>query len=178
MFLHSNPEYKDTPMDIAQLPNLPEKASESSESSESESESKENSGRTGREQVERVRLWGRLRHAPSGSVPVRPAHYTPTSKLSLWSLAVRLAPCPHEGAWPCREDERHEMVDSGFSRSFKQKRCQIPHKREWFTHRSRIQLLAEELPDSAHHRAAASCRWTGRILARRRQSCDTRVSDL
>lgn len=43
--LHSNPEYKDTPMDIAQLPNLPEKTSESSESSDSESESKENSGR-------------------------------------------------------------------------------------------------------------------------------------
>ena len=39
VFLHSNPEYKDTPMDIAQLPNLPEKTSES------ESESKENSGR-------------------------------------------------------------------------------------------------------------------------------------
>ncbi|CAB1331156.1 unnamed protein product [Coregonus sp. 'balchen'] len=35
--------YKDTPMDIAQLPNLPEKASESSETSDSESESKENS---------------------------------------------------------------------------------------------------------------------------------------
>lgn len=44
-FLHSDPEYKDTPMDIAQLPNLPEKTSESSESSDSESESKENSGR-------------------------------------------------------------------------------------------------------------------------------------
>lgn len=41
----SNPEYKDTPMDIAQLPNLPEKASESSETSDSESDSKENSGR-------------------------------------------------------------------------------------------------------------------------------------
>ncbi len=40
----SNPEYKDTPMDIAQLPNLPEKASESSETSDSESDSKENSG--------------------------------------------------------------------------------------------------------------------------------------
>ncbi|KAM6918111.1 neuronal PAS domain-containing protein 3 [Lycodopsis pacificus] len=36
-------EFKDTPMDIAQLPNLPEKTSESSETSESESESKENS---------------------------------------------------------------------------------------------------------------------------------------
>lgn len=45
VFLHSNPEYKDTPMDIAQLPNLPEKTSESSETSDSESESKENSGR-------------------------------------------------------------------------------------------------------------------------------------
>lgn len=40
----SNPEYKDTPMDIAQLPNLPGKASESSETSDSESDSKENSG--------------------------------------------------------------------------------------------------------------------------------------
>lgn len=169
MFLHSNPEYKDTPMDIAQLPNLPEKASESSESSDSESESKENSGRTGREQVERVR------HAPSRSVPVSPAHYTPTSKLSLWSLAARLAPCPHKGAWPCREDERHETVDSGFSRSFKQKCCQVHTQVQdsaW------LRRPAEELPDSAHRRAAASCRWTGRILARRRQSCDTRASDL
>lgn len=43
--IHSNPEYKDTPIDIAQLPNLPEKTSESSESSDSESESKENSGK-------------------------------------------------------------------------------------------------------------------------------------
>ncbi|KAM9354702.1 neuronal PAS domain-containing protein 3 [Pholidichthys leucotaenia] len=42
-YVLSNPEYKDTPMDIAQLPNLPEKTSESSESSDSESESKENS---------------------------------------------------------------------------------------------------------------------------------------
>uniref|UniRef100_A0A3P9AUK4 Neuronal PAS domain protein 3 n=2 Tax=Haplochromini TaxID=319058 RepID=A0A3P9AUK4_9CICH len=42
-YVLSNPEYKDTPMDIAQLPNLPEKASESSETSDSESESKENS---------------------------------------------------------------------------------------------------------------------------------------
>lgn len=42
--LYSNPEYKDTPIDIAQLPNLPEKTSESSETSDSESESKENSG--------------------------------------------------------------------------------------------------------------------------------------
>ncbi|KAM4624693.1 neuronal PAS domain-containing protein 3 [Polymixia lowei] len=42
-YVLSNPEYKDTPMDIAQLPNLPEKASESSESSDSDSESKENS---------------------------------------------------------------------------------------------------------------------------------------
>lgn len=45
--LRSNPEYKDTPMDIAQLPNLPEKTSESSETSDSESESKENSGGSG-----------------------------------------------------------------------------------------------------------------------------------
>uniref|UniRef100_A0A671PDN8 Neuronal PAS domain-containing protein 3 n=1 Tax=Sinocyclocheilus anshuiensis TaxID=1608454 RepID=A0A671PDN8_9TELE len=43
-YVLSNPEYKDTPMDIAQLPNLPEKASESSETSDSESDSK-NSGR-------------------------------------------------------------------------------------------------------------------------------------
>uniref|UniRef100_A0A8C7FXZ6 Neuronal PAS domain protein 3 n=1 Tax=Oncorhynchus kisutch TaxID=8019 RepID=A0A8C7FXZ6_ONCKI len=42
-YVLSNPEYKDTPMDIAQLPNLPEKASESSETSDSESESKDNS---------------------------------------------------------------------------------------------------------------------------------------
>ncbi|XP_067470441.1 neuronal PAS domain-containing protein 3 isoform X1 [Thunnus thynnus] len=42
-YVLSNPEYKDTPIDIAQLPNLPEKTSESSESSDSESESKENS---------------------------------------------------------------------------------------------------------------------------------------
>jgi len=42
--LCSNLEYKDTPIDIAQLPNLPEKTSESSETSDSESESKENSG--------------------------------------------------------------------------------------------------------------------------------------
>ncbi|KAF7648928.1 hypothetical protein LDENG_00149730 [Lucifuga dentata] len=42
-YVLSNLEYKDTPMDIAQLPNLPEKTSESSETSDSESESKENS---------------------------------------------------------------------------------------------------------------------------------------
>ncbi|XP_028848257.1 neuronal PAS domain-containing protein 3 isoform X2 [Denticeps clupeoides] len=42
-YVLSNPEYKDMPMDIAQLPNLPEKASESSETSDSESDSKENS---------------------------------------------------------------------------------------------------------------------------------------
>ncbi|XP_076022168.1 neuronal PAS domain-containing protein 3 [Genypterus blacodes] len=42
-YVLSNPEYKDTPMDIAQMPNLPEKTSESSETSDSESESKENS---------------------------------------------------------------------------------------------------------------------------------------
>ncbi|XP_035990528.1 neuronal PAS domain-containing protein 3 isoform X2 [Fundulus heteroclitus] len=42
-YVLSNPEYKNTPIDIAQLPNLPEKASESSETSDSESESKENS---------------------------------------------------------------------------------------------------------------------------------------
>ncbi|KAG9336391.1 hypothetical protein JZ751_002738 [Albula glossodonta] len=44
-YVLSNPEYKDTPMDIAQLPILPEKTSESSETSDSESDSKENSGR-------------------------------------------------------------------------------------------------------------------------------------
>uniref|UniRef100_A0A8C8SLE3 Neuronal PAS domain-containing protein 3 n=1 Tax=Pelusios castaneus TaxID=367368 RepID=A0A8C8SLE3_9SAUR len=43
-YLLSNPEYKDTPMDIAQLPHLPEKTSESSETSDSESDSKDNSG--------------------------------------------------------------------------------------------------------------------------------------
>ncbi|XP_006117726.2 neuronal PAS domain-containing protein 3 isoform X2 [Pelodiscus sinensis] len=42
-YLLSNPEYKDTPMDIAQLPHLPEKTSESSETSDSESDSKDNS---------------------------------------------------------------------------------------------------------------------------------------
>ncbi|KAK5857862.1 hypothetical protein PBY51_011076 [Eleginops maclovinus] len=42
-YVLSNHEYKDIPMDIAQLPNLPEKTSETSESSDSESESKENS---------------------------------------------------------------------------------------------------------------------------------------
>lgn len=42
-YLLSNPEYKDTPMDIAQLPHLPEKASESSETSDSESDSKDTS---------------------------------------------------------------------------------------------------------------------------------------
>ncbi|XP_047197783.1 neuronal PAS domain-containing protein 3 [Hippoglossus stenolepis] len=42
-YVLSNHEYKDTPIDIAQLPNLPEKTSESSETSDSESESKENS---------------------------------------------------------------------------------------------------------------------------------------
>ncbi|KAI1895589.1 hypothetical protein AGOR_G00107800 [Albula goreensis] len=42
-YVLSNPEYKDTPMDIAQLPILPEKTSESSETSDSESDSKENS---------------------------------------------------------------------------------------------------------------------------------------
>ncbi|KAM4543146.1 neuronal PAS domain-containing protein 3 isoform 2-T2 [Odontesthes bonariensis] len=42
-YVLSNPEYKDIPMDIAQLPNLPEKTSESSETSDSESEAKENS---------------------------------------------------------------------------------------------------------------------------------------
>ncbi|MEJ1286500.1 neuronal PAS domain protein 3 [Cricetulus griseus] len=40
---NSNPEYKDTPMDIAQLPHLPEKTSESSETSDSESDSKDTS---------------------------------------------------------------------------------------------------------------------------------------
>ncbi|KFZ56606.1 Neuronal PAS domain-containing protein 3, partial [Podiceps cristatus] len=45
-YLLSNPEYKDTPMDIAQLPHLPEKTSESSETSDSESDSKDNSGNT------------------------------------------------------------------------------------------------------------------------------------
>lgn len=42
-YVLSNPEYKDTPIDIAQLPSLPEKASESSETSDSDSDSKENS---------------------------------------------------------------------------------------------------------------------------------------
>ncbi|XP_063040436.1 neuronal PAS domain-containing protein 3 isoform X2 [Engraulis encrasicolus] len=42
-YVLSNPEYKDVPMDIAQLPNLPEKASESSETSDSESDFKDNS---------------------------------------------------------------------------------------------------------------------------------------
>ncbi|XP_043929824.1 neuronal PAS domain-containing protein 3 isoform X2 [Protopterus annectens] len=42
-YILSNPEYKDTPMDIAQLPHLPEKTSESSETSDSESDSKDNS---------------------------------------------------------------------------------------------------------------------------------------
>ncbi|XP_034015485.1 neuronal PAS domain-containing protein 3 isoform X2 [Thalassophryne amazonica] len=42
-YVLSDLEYKDTPVDITQLPNLPEKTSESSEPSESESESKENS---------------------------------------------------------------------------------------------------------------------------------------
>ncbi|KAB1277152.1 Neuronal PAS domain-containing protein 3 [Camelus dromedarius] len=46
-YLLSNPEYKDTPMDIAQLPHLPEKTSESSETSDSESDSKDTSGITG-----------------------------------------------------------------------------------------------------------------------------------
>ncbi|XP_032965402.1 neuronal PAS domain-containing protein 3 isoform X8 [Rhinolophus ferrumequinum] len=45
-YLLSNPEYKDTPMDIAQLPHLPEKTSESSETSDSESDSKDTSGIT------------------------------------------------------------------------------------------------------------------------------------
>ncbi|XP_077945317.1 neuronal PAS domain-containing protein 3 isoform X1 [Gasterosteus aculeatus] len=42
-YVLSNHEYKDTPMDLAQLPPLPEKTSESSETSDSESESKETS---------------------------------------------------------------------------------------------------------------------------------------
>ncbi|TKC50316.1 hypothetical protein EI555_017978 [Monodon monoceros] len=42
-YLLSNPEYKDTPMDVAQLPHLPEKTSESSETSDSESDSKDTS---------------------------------------------------------------------------------------------------------------------------------------
>ncbi|KAK2843445.1 hypothetical protein Q7C36_011660 [Tachysurus vachellii] len=42
-YVLSNLEYKDTPIDITQLPNLPEKASESSETSDSESDSKDNS---------------------------------------------------------------------------------------------------------------------------------------
>ncbi|XP_012628870.1 neuronal PAS domain-containing protein 3 isoform X2 [Microcebus murinus] len=45
-YLLSNPEYKDTPMDIAQLPHMPEKTSESSETSDSESDSKDTSGIT------------------------------------------------------------------------------------------------------------------------------------
>lgn len=55
VLLHSNPEYKDTPMDIAQLPNLPEKTSESSETSDSESESKENSGKEKVEGEEKIK---------------------------------------------------------------------------------------------------------------------------
>ncbi|XP_041070038.1 neuronal PAS domain-containing protein 3 [Carcharodon carcharias] len=43
-YVLSDFEYKDIPMDIAQLPNLPEKTSESSETSDTESDSKENSG--------------------------------------------------------------------------------------------------------------------------------------
>ncbi|GAB5572784.1 neuronal PAS domain-containing protein 3 isoform X3 [Prionailurus iriomotensis] len=46
-YLLSNPEYKDTPMDIAQLPHLPEKTSESSETSDSESDSKDTSANSG-----------------------------------------------------------------------------------------------------------------------------------
>ncbi|XP_077587734.1 neuronal PAS domain-containing protein 3 isoform X1 [Stigmatopora nigra] len=42
-YVLSNHEYKDTPIDMGQMPNLPEKNSESSESSDSECESKENS---------------------------------------------------------------------------------------------------------------------------------------
>ncbi|XP_036121005.1 neuronal PAS domain-containing protein 3 isoform X1 [Molossus molossus] len=45
-YLLSNPEYKDIPMDISQLPHLPEKTSESSETSDSESDSKDTSGIT------------------------------------------------------------------------------------------------------------------------------------
>ncbi|XP_045424903.1 neuronal PAS domain-containing protein 3 isoform X4 [Lemur catta] len=45
-YLLSNPEYKDTPMDISQLPHMPEKTSESSETSDSESDSKDTSGIT------------------------------------------------------------------------------------------------------------------------------------
>lgn len=86
MFLHSNLEYKNTPMDIAQLPNLPEKTSESSESSDSESESKENSGRTGSDQVNVERLCGRAAESPQWKHPTRRI-YTPTSKLSFDHLA-------------------------------------------------------------------------------------------
>ncbi|KAM6912939.1 neuronal PAS domain-containing protein 3 [Xenentodon cancila] len=42
-YVLSNSEYKETLMDISQLPNLPDKTSESFETSESESDSKENS---------------------------------------------------------------------------------------------------------------------------------------
>uniref|UniRef100_A0A8C5MQG0 Neuronal PAS domain protein 3 n=1 Tax=Leptobrachium leishanense TaxID=445787 RepID=A0A8C5MQG0_9ANUR len=42
-YILSLPEYKDVPMDIAQVPHLPEKASESSETSDSDSDSKDNS---------------------------------------------------------------------------------------------------------------------------------------
>ncbi|KAM4664516.1 neuronal PAS domain-containing protein 3 isoform 3-T3 [Discoglossus pictus] len=42
-YILSLPEYKDTPMDIAQLPHLPEKTSESSETSDSDTDSKDNS---------------------------------------------------------------------------------------------------------------------------------------
>ncbi|XP_075469274.1 neuronal PAS domain-containing protein 3 isoform X6 [Ascaphus truei] len=42
-YILSLPEYKDVPMDIAQLPHLPEKTSESSETSDSDSDSKDNS---------------------------------------------------------------------------------------------------------------------------------------
>ncbi|XP_057714574.1 neuronal PAS domain-containing protein 3 isoform X3 [Corythoichthys intestinalis] len=42
-YVLSNHEYKDTPIDMGQMPNLPEKISESSESSDSDCESKENS---------------------------------------------------------------------------------------------------------------------------------------
>ncbi|KAJ0063189.1 hypothetical protein NL108_013360 [Boleophthalmus pectinirostris] len=40
-YVLSNPEYKDTPLDLAQLPTLPEKTSETEESEESETEFKE-----------------------------------------------------------------------------------------------------------------------------------------
>ncbi|XP_008585568.1 PREDICTED: neuronal PAS domain-containing protein 3, partial [Galeopterus variegatus] len=84
-YLLSNPEYKDTPMDIAQLPHLPEKTSESSETSDSESDSKDTSGITDKALGRREEALQRLQ---AGNV-VLPLVHRVTGTLAATSTAAQ-----------------------------------------------------------------------------------------